>query len=335
MKELKEMMVAEQQFVQEALEKTIQTLPTSVQEIARYALLSGGKRLRPLLTLICSRLFSYSNKDIYDISIVLEMFHVASLLHDDVLDDAKTRRGKTSPHLIYGIKPCLLAGDALLAAGNYKMAQYSDERLMTSISEALLKTSSGEIAEIELLGKVAPVEEYLHVIEGKTAWILRSACEVGAIRAGASAEDIAKLACFGLNLGMAFQMVDDALDFAPEEWTGKPQGGDLREKKCTPPISMYIDSLNGKQKEDFIAKFSFIADQDFSLGKEQNSSLENFTEEEFKHITQEIIEEKFPEKTREIAQVYLDKAREAIADFSGIYKDILVQTLDYVQSRNK
>ena len=401
MKEFSEIVIAEQASISAALERIIKKLPKAVQEIASYSLLSGGKRLRPILSLLCARLFSpeisTKNPSIYDAAIVLEMFHVASLLHDDVLDNADTRRGQISVHVKYGIRPCLLAGDALLAAGNRQMANFASElncpKLIHSISDALLHTSTGEIEEIALVGKILPnMEEYFNVIEGKTAWMLRSACEVGAIMAVSSGgideshlenntaiknhdtrvntcadararknpldnpflnEKIEKLATFGLNLGMAFQIVDDALDFMPESVTGKPIGGDLRERKCTPPILMYADSLNAKERKDFEVKFAVVPTPIFethtniNINVDANSNAETatsaninsqttgFSESELADIIQKIIDNKYPEKTKALADSYLEKAEEALSSFSGKYSDILLQALQYVRARNK
>lgn len=339
MKEFTQFVKQEQENISKALQTVTEKMPCSVREIARYAFLSGGKRLRPVLTLLWYKLLENQNKithpvlSIYDASIVLEMFHVASLLHDDVLDNAELRRGKTSSHIKFGVRPCLLAGDALLAMGNKQMAEFQNVRLMNIISDALLHTANGEIEEIALAGKIPADEtEYLDVIEGKTAWIIRSACEVGAVMAGADEENIAKARNFGLNLGMAFQIVDDALDFSPEEIIGKPTGGDLRERKCTPPIYMYLETLHGQEKEDFIRKFSEIPSPVFEA--DQNQSM-GFTEEELKTINQKIIAAKFPEKTRELAQSYLDKAKQNIADFSGSYAAMLDEAITYIKERNK
>ena len=374
MKEFSEIIMAEQAPVSCALERVIQTLPRSVQEIASYSLLSGGKRLRPVLTLLCARLFSpeitSQNPAIYDAAIVLEMFHVASLLHDDVLDNADTRRGKASAHMAYGIRPCLLAGDALLAAGNRQMAEFAIKmnkpELIHTISQALLHTSTGEIEEIALVGKILPcMDDYLSVIEGKTAWILRSACEVGALMASelcdVSEEDKERVASFGLNLGMAFQIVDDALDFAPESVTGKPIGGDLRERKCTPPILMYAESLDTEKRKDFERKFAAVPVPVFEMSahtsgqasartsahtsahtsaqtesiKNQGDSKNNFTESEIAHIIEEIVKNKYPEKTKALADSYLEKAEQALIPFSNHYKGILLQALQYVRERRK
>lgn len=339
MKEFVKAVLGFQEPVTKALQNTILTMPQSVQKIAEYALLSGGKRLRPCLTFIWYNMLKganpiqHSTLSIYDSAIVLEMFHVASLLHDDVLDDADLRRGKESAHIKFGIRPCLLAGDALLATGNKLMAEFQNVALMNVISDALLKTANGEIEEIELAGKVPSHEqEYLSVIEGKTAWIIRSACLVGAIMAGASKEDQEKAANYGLNLGMAFQIVDDALDFSDESIIGKPAGGDLRERKCTPPIFMYLQSLTKEEQQEFIEKFSVLPSPIFEHQKQEKIG---FTEQELAEITQKIIQAKYPEKTRELASKYLQKAEESVHDFTGHNKELLLEALEYVRSRNK
>lgn len=339
MKEFKQFVAGEQEHITKALQKVIQKMPLSVQEIASYALLSGGKRLRPVLTLLwygllkTPRAVSRKNLTVYDASIVLEMFHVASLLHDDVLDNADLRRGKTSAHLKYGIRPCLLAGDALLAMGNRQMAEFENTDLMNIISDALLKTAAGEIEEIELAGKIPDSDQqYLSVIEGKTAWIIRSACEVGAVLAGADERQRELARSFGLNLGMAFQIVDDALDFSPEEIIGKPAGGDLRERKCTPPIYQYLCSLSAEEKADFIKKFGVLPDPVFETQKHGGCG---FTEQELHTITKQIIDAGYPEKTRNLAGEYLAKAEQCLREFSGTHKTMLQEAVMYVQNRNK
>ena len=344
MKEFAKAVMNFQEPITQALQNIILTMPKSVQKIAEYTLLFGGKRLRPCLTLIWYNLLkgktsiTHPTLSIYDSSIVLEMFHVASLLHDDVLDDADLRRGKQSAHLKFGIRPCLLAGDALLATGNKLMAKFQNVALMNVISDALLKTANGEIEEIELAGKVPNHEqEYLSVIEGKTAWIIRSACLVGAIMAGASKEEQEKAANYGLNLGMAFQIVDDALDFSDENIIGKSAGGDLRERKCTPPIFMYLQALTEEEQQKFTEKFSILPSPIFEqqMLESQEQKENGFTEQELAEITQKIIQAKYPEKTRELANKYLQKAEESLHDFQGHYKELLLEALEYVRSRNK
>lgn len=342
MKEFTRFIAQEQNGIAKALENVTKKLPSSVQEIASYAFLSGGKRLRPVLTLLWYNLLETEQKithpelSVYDASVVLEMFHVASLLHDDVLDNAELRRGKTASHVKFGVRPCLLAGDALLAMGNKQMAEFQNTALMNIISDALLKTANGEIEEINLTGKIPDnAEEYLAVIEGKTAWIIRSACEVGAVMAGAAPKDVAAARDFGLNLGMAFQIVDDALDFSPEEIIGKPSGGDLRERKCTPPVHMYLQSLTESERADFIQKFQNISNPVFAGRNIPKTEGKTFSEQELQTIAQKIIDAGYPQKTRELAQTYLDEAEKHLQGFSGTYKTMLTEAITYIKERNK
>ena len=340
MKEFTQFVAGEQEHITKALQSAVEKMPQSVREIADYALLSGGKRLRPILTLLWYGLLktpqalTHKTLTVYDASIVLEMFHVASLLHDDVLDNADLRRGNPSAHLKFGIRPCLLAGDALLAMGNRQMAEFNNTALMTVISDALLKTAAGEVEEIALAGKIpADSREYLSVIEGKTAWIIRSACEVGAIMAGADENGRCLARDFGLNLGMAFQIVDDALDFSAEEIIGKPAGGDLRERKCTPPVHMYAQSLPAEEKETFVQKFAVLPDPVFEIQK-QHAEI-GFSDEELKTITKQIIAAGYPQKTRELAGEYLAKAEACLRGFDSPCAAVLREAVAYVQNRNK
>lgn len=255
-----ELLGQEQAHIHAALERAVARLPQSVRELSGYVLLGGGKRLRPMLTLVSSRLFGHNPPEIYDLAAVLEMVHVASLLHDDVLDAADTRRGKRSAHLVFGVCPCLLAGDALLASASYHVSSYGDTKMVDTISEAMMITVAGEAHEIAIKGSLEhDLQTYLDIATEKTGWLLRAACRLGAQFAKASSEEVRAISDFGLNAGIAFQMVDDALDFADEAFTGKPTGGDLREGKLTPPIMFYRDSLGpvgSAERTAFAQKFS-------------------------------------------------------------------------------
>ncbi len=312
--------------IQKALEAAILELPQPVQEIAAYSLLSGGKRLRPLLTICMARVFGRPNVQryeedvqLYRVAAVLEMLHVATLLHDDVLDNAQTRRGKNAAHIEFGISPCLLAGDALLAAGSCTVAALGDTRMMDILAKAMAATAAGEIREIALKGSSQhSLAAYIEVITGKTAWLLRAACELGALYAGAKPEQAQAAADFGLNLGLAFQMVDDALDFAPAEQTGKPMAGDVEEGKYTPPLMYYKESLDTADKEEFTLKFA--------------EGL--FTQEEREAVAQQICGQGFDEKTRELASRYLEKAQNALQKLpQNDASALLAHALTFVQQR--
>ncbi|MEG2139904.1 MAG: polyprenyl synthetase family protein [Bilophila sp.] len=319
-------LAAEQPAINIALSEATADLPALVLPIVRHVLGPGGKRLRPLLTVFVARLLGYTAKDIYPLAAAIEMFHVATLLHDDVLDNAVLRRGQTAAHQVFGVTETILAGDALLAKGNHVVASYSEPRLTASTAEAIARTAGGEILELEQQGKLSEnLLTYLEVITGKTAWMIRTACEIGAILAKASPSQIAAAAEYGLNLGMAFQLVDDALDFAPSAQTGKPEGGDVREGKCTPPISFYWKTLDAPEQELFAATFA----------------EQRFTDAEVKAVTLAIREQGLDDKTRTIADTYLQRAQDALDKLttdlpsaSAPFLSILTDFIIHVRDRN-
>ncbi len=329
MQELKSRLTIEFPLIESALQKSCADLPQTVRPIAEHIFSAGGKRLRPFLVVIMARFFGYQNQDIYDLAVCMEMLHAATLLHDDILDGADTRRGSIAAHKCFDLNSTILVGDALLAAANMRVSQYDDVRLCRCFSEATLQTATGEILEIQYLRRLDQSPDiYDKIVLGKTAWLLRASCLMGALKANVSDSTLEAVANYGQELGMAFQMVDDALDFAPEAITGKPSGGDLCEGKLTPPIRMYRESLHGKAQNDF--------DLAFSTG--------SFTPDEAAKLGEEICRLGFDLKTRQIAGASLDKARESLhilnADNAANDSNeqeftILMQMADYVQQRQK
>lgn len=318
---LKTRLTAELPRIEQALSAAISTLPAPVEPLASHILSAGGKRLRPFLTVIMARLLGYTGEDIYELAISMEMLHAATLLHDDVLDNADTRRGKQVAHLHFGITPTILAGDALLACANQIVSRHGDTRLTMCFSDATARTAAGEIEEIAYMRRVdQDPSVYLDVVTGKTAWLIRASCEMGALKAGASATHIAAAAAYGVNVGMAFQMVDDALDFAPTAITGKPTGGDLIEGKLTPPVQLYRASLPAAEAAAFDAAFT----------------SGNISPKDAEDISLRIREQGFDSQTRLQAKNFLDKAAAALRDLpDGLEQPILVQMMDYVQNREK
>jgi octaprenyl-diphosphate synthase len=316
---LKERLDRECVPINEALDRATADIPLPVQPVARHILAAGGKRLRPFLTVLSARLLGYQDNDIYTLGVTLEMLHAATLLHDDVLDDATRRRGQPAAHTIMDVSTVILAGDALLAHANALVASFADHRLTACFSEATSRTAAGEIQEIASRGKVDLARDaYDEIVLGKTAWLLRASCEMGGIRAGANAEAVATLATYGENLGMAFQYVDDALDTAPESVTGKPTGGDFREGKLTPPLRLYRDSLAPVPRGEF--------DRMFSAGCA--------TDREALDTAAGIRNAGFDRMVRREADAYLEKARQALRTFpDGPDRDILHLVADYVRDR--
>lgn len=305
------------------IEESIAELPSLVRPIAKHILLSRGKRLRPILVILLATLFGYKQQDIYQLAISVEILHAATLLHDDVLDNALLRRNQNTAHTLFGTVPTILAGDALLAKGNWLVAVYGNQQCMLAMSQALFHTAQGEILEISNQGKVwEDNSTYLKIITGKTAWIIQAACVVGALKAGVHPQQLDIVASFGRNLGIAFQLIDDVLDFLPSKVTGKPEGGDIREGKFTPPLLYYMKQLPIEEKKDFIEKFK----------------TQNFSNEDILKITETVRNNAFDQQTRNIAERYSQNALENLALLTDIpnpeYKIILTECLHYISTRN-
>ena len=319
--QLKARLALELPGINRALNKAVDTLPEPVRPVARHIFDAGGKRLRPLLTVLTSRLLGNGSKNIQDLAITLEMLHAATLLHDDVLDNAMSRRGKPAAHTIFDVSSVILAGDALLAGANALVANYGDTRLTRCFSEATSRTAAGEILEIAAQRRVdSSSADYEEMVRGKTAWLIRAACEMGALAAGADDASVAAAAAYGENLGMAFQMVDDALDFAPESITGKPTGGDVREGKLTPPLRLYRDSLSTEERSAFDAAFC--------------AGL--MTEADAASIAESIRQAGYDDAVRRQADEFLDAARQALETLPDRpERELMRQMADYVRDRKK
>jgi len=317
---LKKYLAREIPLINAVLAKEIASLPPSILEVAQHVLNAGGKRLRPFLVLLMARALGYAKEDVYPLACALEIFHSATLIHDDVLDEAELRRGQTASHIQFGNKRAILAGDGLLALGNLIVARYNNPLLTQVVSEAILATAYGEIEEIAFSKNKIDKETYFRIISGKTAYLIQAACECGAILSGS--EDLVLAAkSYGFNLGVAFQLIDDVLDYTQShEIMGKPQLGDLREGKITLPLIYYVETLSLAEQEEFWEKF-------FSF---------SFEEEELEEILLTIKEKEISERVKTEAKAYLDKARKSLEAFpESKEKEILNSILTYIVEREK
>lgn len=307
--------------VETALSNSLERLPASCRHIAAHILKAGGKRLRPLLTVLCARLLGYAGDDIYNLACSFEMLHAATLLHDDVLDKAATRRGQKAAHAIFGETRAILAGDALLAAGNAQVAEFGDPAMTLCFSLATIQTAAGEIREMDSLHNPRlTAGEYIEIASGKTGCLIAQACVMGALAAKADEARTRACGIYGQNLGLAFQIVDDVLDFESEAATGKPRGGDLREGKMTPPLRLYRESLGKAETEDFDQLFSTSA----------------FSESQIEKIAEAIKTGGFADEARKLADSHLALARGALAGLpDSPEKEILASLTDYVRDRRK
>ena len=209
-----------------------------VGEIGRYVQEGGGKRVRPALLLLASRLCGFRGERAITLASTVEFIHTASLLHDDIIDEATTRRGRPSVNSRWGNDISVLLGDFLYTKSMAMALSQDNLRIMRLLSDVTLRLIEGEILEIERNGNIRATEEdHLDTIRRKTADLFAACTRIGAILGGVGEERELALGSYGLNLGLCFQMVDDLLDFTAEERTlGKPVANDLREGKVTLPM---------------------------------------------------------------------------------------------------
>ncbi len=239
---------ADMHFARQVVETEIQQVDTLILEVvgeglpfirdvAAHLIMSGGKRIRPLLTLLCARLCGYEGKDHIKLAAAVEFIHTATLLHDDVVDESALRRGKPTANEAFGNKSSVLVGDFLFAQAFQLMVQTNSLAVLGALSHASAVIVTGEVKQLLIEGDPETSEAtYLDVIYHKTAALFAAACESGAMLE-CDHEMQYDLAEFGKCIGMAFQLVDDALDYVADERTlGKETGNDLREGKITLPL---------------------------------------------------------------------------------------------------
>ena len=213
-----------------------------IPQLAAHLVAAGGKRLRPLLTLASARLCGYppsaGGSRHVALAACVEFIHTATLPHDDVVDESRLRRGLASANAVFGNKASVLVGDFLFARAFQLMVEDGSLRVLEILSRAAATIAEGEVLQLATQNDLATTEDrYLDVIRGKTAALFAAACEVGAVVAARPAAEAAALADFGMNLGIAFQLVDDALDYAADQARlGKTVGDDFREGKMTLPV---------------------------------------------------------------------------------------------------
>jgi len=206
----------------------------AITEIGEYLRNGGGKRIRPALLLLSAKLLDYQGQGAVRLGAVVEIIHTATLVHDDIIDEAKTRRGRPAANTQWGNSKCVLAGDWLYMQAFKIAVQERNFRILDTLIELTQKMVEGELLQMEKLGKLISAEEHLDLIFRKTACLFSVCMRLGAILGGASLEQEAALGKYGHDLGMAFQIVDDVLDLtASEDVLGKPVASDLREGKVT------------------------------------------------------------------------------------------------------
>lgn len=225
-------------LVEEKMKEILNGVLPLASEVGEYLLMGGGKRIRPLLAILCSKIAGYSGEKSSILACSIESIHTASLLHDDVVDGASLRRGRPSANSIWGNQIAILVGDFLFSNALRLANSLQNQKILDALSTATTGMTESELLQLSKKGDPEISEEdYMRIIKGKTALLMSAACRSGALLKDISQEKEEALASFGLKLGLAFQIADDILDYmAEEELLGKGLGKDIEEGKITLPL---------------------------------------------------------------------------------------------------
>jgi octaprenyl-diphosphate synthase len=307
--------------IETALEENLNPHLDLVSQIARHILFSGGKRLRPLLMVLSARLCGYNGNYDKTFSTIFEYLHAATLLHDDLVDQATLRRGNPVAHSIWGNASAVLVGDFLLARSLSIAADTELPDVIRIVAEITENMSQGEIHQLLRKGSLDITEkEYMEVIRRKTAVLFQGTCRVSALISGAPKEKETALSDYGFNLGIAFQMVDDLLDYTLDtDILGKEVGADLKEGKLTLPV---IYSLKAANTTDRVQMEKIIKNKEFSV-------------EDFETLIALMKKYGGQKYTENLAREYVKNAKDALRVFNNSKtKEILLMIADYTLTRN-
>jgi octaprenyl-diphosphate synthase len=293
----------------------------AITDIGEYLRNGGGKRIRPALLLLSSKLFNYCGRGAIRLGAVVEMIHTATLVHDDIIDEAQTRRGRPAANTQWGNSKCVLAGDWLYMQAFKVALQERNFRILDTLIDLTQQMVEGELLQMEKLGKPISLDEHFDLIHRKTACLFSVCMRMGAILGGATPEQEENLAQYGRDLGMAFQLVDDVLDLtASEDILGKPVASDLREGKMTMAVIYALERCTTRER------------------KRIETVLEQRTFDDVTHAQIIEILERYGSLEAATARAvqYATLARNAICSFpEGEIKRALLWAPDFVVAREK
>lgn len=314
-------------LAEEKIKESLDTVAPAISMVGKHLLMGGGKRIRPILAILCSKLFGYNGEKASILACSVECIHTASLLHDDVVDGAIIRRGRPSAHSLWGSQAVILVGDYLYSNALRLINSLEKQKIMDVFSTATARMSEGELIQLHKKDECKKgnfklsEEHYMRIITGKTAILMSAACGSGAIIGNATQEKEDALFNFGLKLGMAFQIADDILDYmAEEKKLGKSLGKDLEEGKITLPLIYFFQeaSHNEVEKVKTIIK------------------SENFSQSDLGYILDLLNKYVSIEKSYEKARTILEEAKRELALFNdSVEKSSLLTISDYVLRRKK
>lgn len=309
------------QAVERELRNRVQSEDVAlISTVGQYVLKSGGKRFRPLTLVLAARACGYEGSDHVMVGCILEFIHTATLMHDDVVDDATIRRGETSVNTVWGNKASILVGDFFFTQSFYLIAQTRNWRALDVLTEAVTKLARGEILDLVNEGDIDLTEDaYFNTINCKTASLFEAATHIGAVLSDVDKEQELAMKEFGYNLGMAYQLMDDTLDFiATEDQFGKTIGKDLEEGKVTLPL---IHTLRTSATEDRALIIEAL-------------KKDTLTGEDVQTVVELIQRSKGIDYTVDVSQGFVDRAKEALSIIPPSQeKEALLELADYAIHR--
>jgi len=320
-KEIFDLVKADLRRVEEEMALESVSSVEAITTIGRYLQSSGGKRLRPSLLLLSSKLFGESGPSAIRLGAVVEIIHAATLVHDDVIDAAETRRGRPSTNAQWGNHTSVLAGDWLYMQAFQIAVRERNFRVLDVLTALTQMMVEGELLQLERIGHINVSEaDYMELVHRKTAALFSACARLGAMVSGADSQAEDKLGEYAWNLGMAFQLVDDMLDFTAREQTlGKPVGGDLREGKITLPLIYALEEATAEER----ASIEFIL-------KERT-----YDRVPFRQVRAIIERYNGFERTQDRAQAFTDKARQLIGEFpESPYQRALYAVTELITDRD-
>ena len=317
---IKRLVQEDLQRVEGEFNKNLDSDVKLISKIGEHLLGSGGKRFRPMILILSTRLCGYEGDRHIPLASIIEFIHTASLLHDDVVDDAALRRGHASANTLWGSEASVLVGDFLFSKSFSLMVKDGDMRILEVISDACTQLAEGEIQELIKTSDLSLAEDgYISIITRKTAALISAACRIGAILGGVDAEQETSMGKFGLNLGIAFQLIDDTLDYTSDEKEfGKTIGIDLKDGKVTLPLIHTLQKCTSQERRKLEEIF-------FS---------DTITPEDFARVTEMITRHGGTEYTINRAKGFIEQAKRCLVSFDpSEAKTAILALADYVVER--
>lgn len=322
MEQVLQMLDSEMSLVEKQFKHDLDSEVLLIRKVGEYVLASGGKRMRPMLVLLAARLTGYQGDQHIGVASVVEFIHTATLLHDDVVDSADLRRGEASANSVWGNEASVLVGDFLFSKSFSLMVRTGSLAILQALSDATTMMAEGEVLQLISTCDLDLTEErYMQVVRDKTAVLIAAACRCGGVLSGVDEEQEQALSDFGMHLGIAFQFMDDALDYVADQAEfGKVCGHDLEEGKMTLPLIETLRKCTSEEREivaDVVEK-ELLSDEDLAC------------------VTQLIHSYNGIDYTRVRAKELVEKAKSCLDVFDASeIKSALYVLADYVVSRTK